>query len=82
MDEQALKRIPALKDLRILDEADEEALAIAQREICEMAETDDPVRVYELVHRAEYHPIAAIRRPNGICVYFEMRNHSGLAATP
>jgi hypothetical protein len=81
MDEQMLRRIPALKHLPILDEADEEALELTHRSVCELAETDDPVRVYDILHRAEYKPLAAIRGEAGIRVYFEMRNHAGVNAS-
>lgn len=76
MDEQMLTRIPALNDLPILDADDDRARTLLGRSVCELAEVDDPVRLHDILHRAEYRPLAAVRGKDGIRVYFEIRDRT------
>ena len=78
MDELMLRKIPALKDLPILDADDDRACALVARSVCELAEVDDPVRLHDILHRAEYRPLAAVRGKEGIRVYFEIRDHTAV----
>jgi len=77
MDEQMLERIPTLKDLPIFEADSDEARALAERSVCELAEACDAVRVHDILHRSEYKPLAAVRDAGQIRVYFEIRNHTG-----
>jgi hypothetical protein len=79
MDEQVLKKIPALNGLPILDAKDERARALVARSACELAEVNDPVRLHDILHRTEYRPLAAVRGKDGIRVYFEIRNHTAVS---
>lgn len=76
MDELMLRKIPALRDLPILDADDAQACTLAGRSVCELAAVDDAVRLHDILHRAEYRPLAAIRRKDGIRVYFETRDQT------
>lgn len=62
MREEAIKAVPELKDLPILDEDDPEAAAFAEPScLCDIAEADDPIRLHDLLHRRHYRPVAAVR---------------------
>jgi hypothetical protein len=75
MEEAEIRAIDALKGLPILDDGDPSAKGIiANASATSIAEAEDTLRLYELLHRSEYKPVAGIRyrRANGerIYVYF------------
>lgn len=63
MREQDLRRAPLPSDLPVYEEHDERAREISSpARCCEMAEAEDMVRLYQLLHRIEYQPVAVIVR--------------------
>ena len=78
MDELMLKRIPLLADLPVFDVDSEQAREIASRPFSELAEASDPVRVYDILHRSEYKPVAAVREGGCVRIYFEIRDHAAI----
>jgi hypothetical protein len=75
MDETEIRAIEALQELPIYDEGDPSATSIIENASpTSIAEAENTLRLHELLHRAEYTPVAGIRyqRPTGecICVYF------------
>jgi hypothetical protein len=86
MNEADLKAIPELDQLQVLDQdhpAVRSLLADTTSEI--VAEATDTVRVFELLHRDEYLPIAAVRFAEGgsvgIRVYFKLLDQDEQSAS-
>lgn len=72
---QDLRKIHELKDLPILEDSDPRAVEIAApRNFRDIAEAENTIRAYDLLHRNEYLPLAAIRsagpQPDRVRVYF------------
>ncbi|MCC7424775.1 MAG: hypothetical protein IT428_31275 [Planctomycetaceae bacterium] len=75
MSEHELQAIAELKDLAILDASDPAAAMLTSPfHACDIAEADNTVRLFELLHRDEYRPVCGIRTGTGaasqIRVYF------------
>ena len=65
MRESDLRAIEALRDLQILDPDHPAAVAmIRDHRMCEIAEADDTVRLWDLLHHREYEVLCAIRQPD------------------
>lgn len=76
MNEAALRRIPRLENLPIFDADSEEARDILNRAPAELAEAGNTVRLHDILHRAEYKPLAAVRKNGEVRVYFETLDHA------
>lgn len=76
MNELALRRIPRLEQLPIFEGGSEEAQEILNRAHAELAEACDTVRLHDILHRAEYKPLAAVRENGEVRVYFETLDHA------
>jgi hypothetical protein len=79
MDEADVKAIPELEQLQILEQDHSAArFLIAGTYANTIAEATDTVRLFELLHRDEYQPMAAVRfrepEPVSIRVYFRLLN--------
>ena len=62
MNEASLKAIPKLDQLQILDQDHPASrLLVAQSSANVIAEAIDTFRLFDLLHREEYQPIAAVR---------------------
>ena len=77
MDEADLKAIPQLAHLQILDEDHPAVLTLVGTRAADLiAEAADTGRLFDLLHRDEYQPIAAVRfrrqDSEGIRVYFRL----------
>jgi hypothetical protein len=79
MQEAEVKAVPELQQLPILDERDPLAQSLMDATSAGViAETVDTLRLFELLHRAEYRPVAAVRfeeaeaETESIRVYFRL----------
>lgn len=75
MHEADMQAVPELKQLPILDEHDPRARRLTDESSAEVvAEAADTVRLFDLLHRDEYQPIAAVRflKPESVRVYFRL----------
>lgn len=73
--ERDLYRNPSTQSLPVIDEDDQRAQrCLCASRICEFAEASDSIRLFELLHRDEYEPVAAVRHRTDGCptirVYF------------
>lgn len=76
MNELALKRIPRLENLPIFEFGTDEARDILHRAPAELAEAGDTIRLHDILHRAEYQPLAAVRQNDEVRVYFKALDHA------
>jgi hypothetical protein len=77
MNEADLKAIPELKHLQVLDEHHPAVRFLLDDMSSDLvAEATDTVRLFELLHREEYQPIAAVRFTEDgtreVRVYFQL----------
>ena len=85
MSEQDLKNHPSTRSLVVIEASDRRAKRyVCEESMCQYAEVTDTIRLSELLHRDEYHPVAAIRHPNDVSpyirVYFRQLHSTSIVA--
>ena len=81
LNEYDLKKNPVMQSVPVMEGDDEVAqLFLDNSNACEFAEAVDAIRLYELLHRDEYRPVAVVRNSTDglatIRVYFRQLHES------